>query len=91
MFILNIIFLTIPYRLYASPNHVSRGEIIVLAGLNTLWHSILVLVNTTVPMAKQGQTSIQQYEDGPSKMPPTESVEFDSIGPVCSYKALSVF
>jgi hypothetical protein len=40
------------FRLYASPTQIAKDETVCLAGLYPLRHSVLVLVDTTVPLAR---------------------------------------
>jgi len=39
-------------RLYASPTQIAKNETVWLTGLYPLRHSVLVLVDTTVPLAR---------------------------------------
>ncbi|XP_046670122.1 serine/threonine-protein kinase Nek8-like [Homalodisca vitripennis] len=41
--------------LYASPTQIEQGEVVTVAGIYTLWDTILLLVNTTMPLATTGE------------------------------------
>lgn len=41
------------FRLYSSPEQIQIGSFVILEGLFPLVHSLLVLVNTTAPLAKE--------------------------------------
>ena len=40
------------FRLYASSTQIAKGETVSLAGLYAMRYSVLVLVDTTVPLAR---------------------------------------
>lgn len=68
--------------MYASPSQIAKGEIVTLSDLNALWHTILVLVDTTVPIAKTNPQINKKEEQVQEQILPTEDIEFDTLGPV---------
>lgn len=67
------------FRLYSSPEQIQIGSFMMLEGLFPLAHSLLVLVNTTAPLAKEinkNSTNEQVIDDE------TYLKDCDTIGPV---------
>jgi hypothetical protein len=51
-------------RLYASATQIAKGETVCLAGLYPMRYSVMVLVDTTVPLARlQPQPSLVRHSN----------------------------
>ncbi|XP_069689683.1 serine/threonine-protein kinase Nek8-like isoform X2 [Periplaneta americana] len=80
--------------LYASPTQIAKGETVSLAGLYPLRYSVLVLVDTTVPLARlqpqpnlavmtKNDSSSSSEEDSTEEgQESAQGTDFDSLGPV---------
>jgi len=81
-------------RLYASPTQITKNETVWLAGLYPLRHSVLVLVDTSVPLARlqpqhiegngAGSKGISSIEDNSTEeqQDSLQGTDTDSLGPV---------
>lgn len=63
-------------RLYASEKQIKNGEIVTINSVHPLWHCILVVVDTTVPLAN---SQVKKQTDEMTSNFPNED---DTLGPV---------
>lgn len=68
------------FSLYASPQQIAKNETVSLAGIHALQNSILVLVDTTVPLLKRSQSENTGTKE--IIVNDSDSEDMDSLGPV---------
>lgn len=66
--------------MYASPQQIGKNETVSLAGIHALQNSILVLVDTTVPLVKRAQS--ERTGSKQIIVDDSDSEDVDSLGPV---------
>ena len=75
--------------MYASPQQIAKSETVSLAGIYSLENSILVLVDTTVPLLKKMQSHRTEAKE--IIVNESDSEDADSLGPVNEAPLISLF
>ncbi|KAK9504135.1 hypothetical protein O3M35_010538 [Rhynocoris fuscipes] len=65
--------------LYASEEQIKKGEIVTLNSIYPLWHSIMVLVDTTVPIPTNATPTNKQTQQIQNEQ---NEIDSDTLGPV---------